>query len=236
MLGLYSLGFLSGGLSLLAPCVLPLLPLIISSSLRTSKLGPVLNALGLTLSFTFVGILTTTFSSFFSVELIKNIGAVILILAGLIFLLPHLKNSNQFFTQRISNIGAKLQGKLTQNRASSEFLGGAILGLIWSPCTGPTLALAIGLASQSEQLLDAYLVFLFFGLGAGLGLVSLGHLLKKFTFLKTNLALMSKKINFLTGATSVAFGVSILTGLDLVLQDLILDLMPSWLIKLSSSL
>ena len=59
----YGLGFGAGLLSLLAPCVLPLIPIIFGSSVQSSKFGPNAFAIGLTLSFTLVGILTSLFSS-----------------------------------------------------------------------------------------------------------------------------------------------------------------------------
>ncbi len=87
----YSLGFAAGALSLLAPCVLPIIPIVVASSSKTSKWGPLANALGLALSFTVFGILTSLFSNLFDFDLVQRIGAVILFMIGMCFIFPSLK-------------------------------------------------------------------------------------------------------------------------------------------------
>ena len=57
----YFWAFLAGVLTLINPCVLPLLPVIIAGALQSHRLGPVMMALGLTISFTIVGVLVTAF-------------------------------------------------------------------------------------------------------------------------------------------------------------------------------
>lgn len=234
MISQYFLGFSAGGLSLLAPCVLPLLPLIINSSLRSSKWGPLLSALGLTLSFTIFGILTSTFASIFDPDIIRNVGAVILVLVSLIILLPFFKNASSSSFQKLSDLGFKIQNKLPQNNPVSEFLAGGLLGLIWSPCTGPTLGLAIGLASKAENLFHASLIFFFFGLGAGLGLITLGYLIKRFVFLKSKLLTAGKAFNVFAGVLSFIIGILILTGAEAQLQEAILKALPESLIRFST--
>jgi cytochrome c-type biogenesis protein len=233
MISQYLLGFFAGGLSLLAPCVIPILPLIITSSLKSSKGGPLLNALGLTFSFTLFGILTNVFTSFFDPNYVQNTGAIILIFVGIILLAPSSKNFTALPFQKVSDLGNRLQNKIPSKHPLSEFLAGALLGMIWSPCTGPTLGLAIGLASKAQDLAQASLIFLFFGLGAGLGLVVLGFLIQRFSFLRNKLLSLGKYLNLLAGLLSIALGILILSGLDADLEDLVLSLLPHWLIQFS---
>ncbi len=141
----YGLGFGAGLLSLLAPCVLPLIPIIFGSSVQSSKFGPIANALGLTLSFTLVGILTSLFSSVFNVGTIQHIGAVTLILVGIFFIIPKLKNTFTNKLSFISNKGHYLQSKIKSTGLASQFFMGSVLGMIWAPCSGPTLAFAFGI-------------------------------------------------------------------------------------------
>lgn len=236
MIAQYTLGFLAGGLSLLAPCVLPLLPLIVASSLKASKWGPLMGALGLTFSFTLFGILTTTFASIFDPDVVRNFGAGVLVIVGILFVIPALKQYSSGAFQELSNIGVKLQTKLSKSGAKGEFLGGALLGLIWSPCTGPTLAIAIGLASQAKDLIHASAVFFFFGLGAGLGLISLGLVIRQFKNLRSNLLKFGMAINIFAGVLSFTIGVLILTGIEGDVQDFILEFIPDWLNKLTVSI
>jgi cytochrome c biogenesis protein CcdA len=108
------------------------------------------------------------------------------------------------------------------------------LGLIWSPCTGPTLGLAIGLASKAENLFHASLIFFFFGLGAGLGLITLGYLIKRFVFLKSKLLTAGKAFNTFAGVLSLVLGILILTGAEAHLQEALLSVLPDSLIQFST--
>lgn len=233
MITQYSLGFGAGVLSLLAPCVLPLIPIIFGSSMQSSKFGPIANATGLTLSFTLVGILTSMFASIFDVDTIQKFGAVILILIGIVFIIPSLK---KHITKELSFIGNKghlLQSRIKSNGVLSQFFMGSILGMIWGPCSGPTLAFAFGIATQAEQAFHATLIFFFFGLGAGLGLISLGLLLRKSNHLTGKILKHNSVINRITGSLSVLIGSLILTGKLEVVEEIILEVMPSWLVSLT---
>ena len=233
MIAQYGLGFGAGLLSLLAPCVLPLIPIIFGSSMQSSKFGPIANAMGLTFSFTIVGVLTSLFSSFFDVNMIQQVGAVILIFIGIVFLIPKLKDS---FTNKLSFIGNKghdLQSKIKSNGLVSQFFMGSILGMIWGPCSGPTLAFAFGIATQAEHTFHATMIFFSFGLGAGLGLISLGVLLKRSASLTGKILKHNLLINKITGLSSIVIGVLIMTGKLAVVEEMILEVMPSWLVSLS---
>lgn len=229
----YGLGFGAGFLSLLAPCVMPLIPLIFRSSMQSSKFGPIANALGLTLSFTLVGILSSLFSSVFDIDTIQNFGAIILIIVGLVFIFPKLK---EIVSNKVSHIGSKgfeLQGKIKGDGLGSQFLMGSLLGMIWAPCSGPTLAFAFGIATQADKLVHASLIFFFFGLGAGLGLVFLGFLLKKFSSLTGFVMKYTNAINLTTGIVSLGIGLMIVTGTLGHFEELAMRIVPDWLINLS---
>jgi len=231
----YGLGFSAGVLSLLAPCVLPILPISITQALKSSKWGPLANAIGLAISFTLFGILTSIFSSFFSLGIIQNIGAVILVLIGLTMIIPSWGEKFSNSMKKISFVGNDLQGKVkTESPILKEFLLGFVLGMVWGPCSGPTLGIAYGIASQAGGLFQASMIFLFFGLGAGFGLLMLGFMLKKFSSLTGFIMKRTKQINMTLGIISIILGALILTGQLLVIEEAILDIMPSWLIRLSS--
>lgn len=236
MLAQYSLGFGAGVLSLLAPCVLPLIPIIFGSSMQSSKFGPIANALGLTFSFTIVGVLTSLFSSAFDVNTIQKIGAVTLVIMGLIFIIPKFK---EILINKLSFIGKKghdLQSQIKKNGIISQFLMGSVLGMIWGPCSGPTLAFAFGIAAQAQQAIHATLIFFFFGLGAGLGLMALGMLLKRYSSLTGKLLKHNLIVNRIVGVISIFIGTLIITGKLGFVEESILEIMPSWLVNLSVAL
>lgn len=236
MIAQYGLGFGAGLLSLLAPCVLPLIPIVFGSSMQSSKYGPLANAMGLTLSFTLIGILTSLFSSLFDVDFIQKLGAFILIIVGIVFLVPKLKDLLTEKLSKIGNTGHQLQSKIKSQGWLKEFLMGSVLGMVWAPCSGPTLAFAFGIATQSDKIIHASLIFFFFGLGAGIGLILLGLTLKRFKSLTGKIMGQSKTINFIMGLSSLFIGIFIMTGQIGLIEEAILNIMPDFLIKLSTSI
>ena len=58
--GSYGFGFLAGILSLLSPCVLPLVPIVVGTAVAAHPLGALALAAGLALSFTSVGLFAAT--------------------------------------------------------------------------------------------------------------------------------------------------------------------------------
>jgi cytochrome c biogenesis protein CcdA len=172
----------------------------------------------------------------FDPDIIRNVGAVVLVLVGALFIVPQMKDLSAGAFQKLGNLGSSLQNRVSQSGAKGEFLGGALLGLIWSPCTGPTLAIAIGLASQAQSLAHASLIFFFFGLGAGLGLVVLGLTIKQFNFVRQGLMKFGKTMNLVAGILSLTIGVLILLGLEGDLQEFLLQLSPQWLTNLTVSI
>lgn len=232
----YGLGFAAGVSSLLAPCVLPLTPIIFGSSLKSSKLGPIATALGLAFSFTLFGVLTSIFSSFFNATVIQKIGSIILILVGLVLIIPNLKAKLVRPLSGVEKKGHELQSMVKGNSLISEFLLGMVLGMVWAPCSGPTLGLAFGLATQSGQLIHASLIFLFFGLGAGIGLVGLGFLLGKFRSLTGAILKHETIFNKITGLVSITLGFVILFDKLGNLEEWILSILPQWMISFATSI
>jgi cytochrome c-type biogenesis protein len=230
----YGLGFLAGILSLLAPCVLPLIPIVLGSSSKSTKWGPLANALGLTFSFTIFGILTSLFAQLFDVNIIQKIGAAILVVVGIVLLFPRLKFLLSRCLNPMAQKGFEVQGKIQGSSIWTEFLMGSVLGMVWGPCSGPTLAFAFGLATQSSEWIQASIIFFCFGLGAGLGLITLGYALKKFTGLTSKILGKELLINRVTGTLSIILGLMIIMNFMSAFEAFMLDLLPEWIVNLST--
>ena len=233
MLTYLILGYFSGLLSLLAPCVLPLLPVVFFNSRNVSKFGPVVLATGLIFSFTIFGILSSLFSSLFDPAYIQKLGAILLIVIGIILWFPTLKMNERF--NFLIHFGNYFQNKIIFNSLISEFFIGLTLGMIWAPCSGPTLILAYSLASQLDTFSHAILIFIFYGLGASSGLFILGQLLNKVTSLKNFLRDKSFILNRILGTISIFLGSAILSNRIEIIEESLLTILPNWLIKLPTS-
>ena len=117
-----------------------------------------------------------------------------------------------------------------------QFLGGLLLGMVWSPCIGPTLGGAIALASQGQNLGYVTGIMTFFAAGVstlilGLGLGAREAIRRRATSLR-GLATRSKPI---LGVTFVAVGLMLLFKLHYIIEGWLVEVLPYWLQDLSVS-
>ncbi|MFL1877098.1 cytochrome c biogenesis protein CcdA, partial [Hansschlegelia beijingensis] len=90
MLGTLALAFGAGVLSVLSPCVLPLLPIVFAAAASEHRLGPLALAAGLALSFVAIGLFVATigFAAGLDSSVFRAVGAFLLIAIGVVLLLP----------------------------------------------------------------------------------------------------------------------------------------------------
>ena len=111
-----------------------------------------------------------------------------------------------------------------------QFLVGLLLGLVWSPCTGPTLGAAMGLLAQGESLGSVALILAFFGVGTAVPLIALG-LLSRGLLMRWREKLMSfsRVGRYVLGAALLVVGILIVTGLDREIETYWVQHGPGWL-------
>lgn len=229
--------FVAGVLSTLSPCVLPILPIIISSALQYSRKGLLALIIGISLSFAITGSLISyaAMAWDFDIGIIKTISASLLLGFGLIILIDPL---NQKFTQIASRLMSGGNNKVATYEAtgvSGQFILGLLLGFVWTPCVGPTLGAAISLAIQGDSLPIVFAIMLVFGLGAGVPLLVFGSLSGKMI----NREKLSGHVNIIKkvlGVFLVLIALMILLGYDRYVETILVELMPDWLTDLTTSM
>jgi len=229
-------GFLAGLLSSLSPCVLPILPLVLGAALGQHRLGPAALALGLAVSFTSVGLLIATagFAAGLDATLFRLIGALVLLTVGLVLLVPRFEQQVALAAGPISDWA----GRRTSGFEGAGVLGqaglGALLGLVWSPCVGPTLGAASLVAARGESLGAVAIVMLAFGIGAALPLLVLGTLSRE-AMLRWRGRLMgsARRGKTVLGAAAILIALAVLSGLDKRLEASLLAAYPDWLTALT---
>ena len=235
--GSYGLSFLAGMLSILSPCVLPLVPILIGSAVNTHRYGPVFLAFGLATSFTAVGVLLASLGTAIGLDpaVLRMLAASLLIVFGLILFSSALQEKFAVAASGLSGSGQSLLNKISTDSLFGQFLLGLILGIVWSPCVGPTLGATITLASQGENLMHVTLIMALFGIGAGMPLILLGLLsrqaMMKFRSKLFMAGAIGKKI---LGGFLLLVGIMILTGADKQLEALVVIHSPDWLIDLTT--
>ncbi|MFC5507010.1 cytochrome c biogenesis CcdA family protein [Bosea massiliensis] len=235
-----SAGFalIAGILSILSPCVLPLLPIVLGTAVSEHRYGPVALAAGLALSFTAIGLFVATigFAIGLDTGVFRMAAAVMLVLLGLVLMLPVLHARVAAAGGPLSNWTEQRFGGFSPNGLRGQFGVGLLLGAVWSPCVGPTLGAASVLAAQGENLGAVALTMLAFGVGAGLPLIALG-MLSRSRLMSLRNRMMSAGQGFKTalGGFLVAVGILILSGWDKTLEAALVAASPEWLTRLTTS-
>lgn len=233
------LALASGALSILSPCVLPVLPIVISSALNAHRLGALALGAGLIISFTGMGMLLATVgvSLGLSEGLVRYFAGSLMVLVGLTLLIPALQARFVLAASALSGKGNALLNKVSGDSWHGQFVMGLLLGLVWSPCVGPTLGAAVALASEGKQLSQAALVMLLFGVGAAIPLIVIGSLsrvaLGRF---RGSLHRVASRGKVLLGALLMLIGAGLLTGYDHAAEAWLLKQSPAWLTDLTTRL
>ena len=232
-----ALAFAAGGLSILSPCVLPLVPIVLGGARNRHRWGPLALGAGLTASFTAVGLFAATigFAIGLDAEVFRRIGGIMLAGAGLVLLVPALQRA---VVTVASPLAARASGGLgvldRQGLWGQAALGGG-LGLVWSPCVGPTLGAAALLAAQGRDLAQVALVMTAFGLGAAAPLVALGLVSGRRGW-RARAHATGEGGKQLLGALLAILGLLMVTGLDRALESRLVEMSPAWLTRLTTAL
>ena len=235
--GTYGLGYLAGLLSTLSPCVLPLVPILVATAAAAHALGPYALALGLMLSFSLVGIFLATLGASLGLDQdwFRAAAAMILIAFGIVLLSPKLQEHFASATSGLSAAGDSLLAKLKLDGLGGQFVVGLLLGVIWSPCVGPTLGAATTLASQGRDLTQIALLMMIFALGAGTPLVVLGSISRAaVTRVRGRMMQAGKLGKSILGGLILLLGIAILTGLDKAFEAWVVRISPDWLNELTT--
>ncbi|MFN4362212.1 MAG: cytochrome c biogenesis CcdA family protein [Hylemonella sp.] len=231
------LSMVAGSLTTLSPCVFPLLPLVLGGAVQSNPLAPLAMGAGMTASFAGIGLLLGALGPALGVDAdsVRTLGAAMLIAFGLVMLVPVL---NERFTQAVMPIASSAQAASSRLNAGS-LLGalalGGLLGLVWSPCSGPLLASAMTLvASEGGAGRGAFILGLF-GLGAAVPLMVAAYASRSgFVRARGWVLTHAETLKKVFGLLIVSAGMAILTGADKWLEARVLDVLPESWVRLTT--
>lgn len=232
---IYALSFLAGLLTILNPCVLPLVPVVVAGAAASSRLGPLALALGLATSFAVSGaILASLGIEFGEAPVLRMAAAGLLLLAGLALLVPALGARLGAALAPLAAVAGRLAGGVSSGLAGN-FATGALLGLAWAPCVGPTLGAAFALAASGGSKIAAASAMAAFALGAALSLLiagtGIGYLALRARGRLAGAAAMSRRV---FGGALVVVAALILTGLDKAVEGAVVQALPDWFVTLAT--
>ena len=228
------LAFVAGMLSILSPCIWPLVPVVMTSAATSGRTGPLWLALGLSIAFAVAGtILTFVFLNLdMNPDAMRGVAATLLVIVGVSLAVPAV---GACITSGLGVLTRPFGGAATVSAQSApgQFGVGALLGLVWLPCVGPTLGAAIALASMGQAMPMAFTVMLSFGLGTAALLVLAGYasgqLLARWRPAVMGNAELGKRV---LGILLLFMAILVLTGFDKVLETWALQWLPDWAIEI----
>jgi cytochrome c biogenesis protein CcdA len=233
-MGACLLGFAAGALGSLSPCVLPLLPVVLAGAVAQHRLGPLILAAGLATSATAVGFAVALLGFGLDRDVVRLAAGALLVLFGLALLSARLDGVVARATTPLATDAAALLARLAPRGLAGQFVVGALLGALWTPCGGPTLGSAIGLAAQRRSLDAAAAVMAAYSLGAVVPVLLLAYGSRRWLARPERLAAVSRVGKPAVGAVLVVLGVLSVTGVDKILETRVLDAMPAWLVDLTT--
>ncbi len=235
--GTLGLALLAGLLSVLSPCVLPLLPLVLGAAASERRGGPVALAAGVTLSFVAIGLFVATigFAIGLDGDKFRTAAAILMIGVGVVLAVPKLQTLLAAAGGPVSNWADQRINAVRSRGLPAQFGIGLLLGAVWSPCVGPTLGAASVLAAQGASLGRVALTMLAFGIGAAAPLVALG-LLSRQAMARWRSALIAggNTAKLALGVLLVALGIMIVSGFDRKVETALVDRSPQWLTDLTT--
>ncbi|MCR4264292.1 MAG: cytochrome c biogenesis CcdA family protein, partial [Candidatus Roizmanbacteria bacterium] len=221
--------FISGLVTILAPCIWPLLPLVLSASATGGKKKPLGITLGILGSF---GVLTLSLAYLvrafsFDSEVIRYVAVFVIGLMGVSLVIPRV---GALLESYISRVSGRLGGFASKqgNGFGGGFLVGLALGIVWTPCAGPILATIITLASTRAVSLEIVLMMLVYIIGVGIPLFLFALFGQRLFGANRALSKHTGRIQQVFGVVMILMAIAIYTGYDRTLQADLLDAIPSY--------
>jgi len=151
--------------------------------------------------------------------------------AGGVLLVPRAQAALSAAAAPIAGFGNRRLAQVSGQGWQGQAIIGLLLGLVWAPCVGPTLGVAIAAASQGDNLIASFIIFLAFGLGVAASILAFAYGSRRaLGERRKTLASLARYGKPLFGAALVVVGALVLSGLDKAIEAALLEVLPSWLV------
>jgi cytochrome c-type biogenesis protein len=198
-----ALAFAAGLASVASPCVLPVVPLIVTGTTQEHRARPALIVGGIATSFVLMGVLMSLFGGAIGPaipRLEKGVGILILAFGLLL-----LADVNPF--KRLGFLGRI--GPADGGRGSGLLLG-LSLGLVWIPCVGPMLSGVLATVATRGSLVVGVVLLSAYALGFAVPMLAVGYGSQALRQRLRVVAGHPLAVRWASGLLLVAFGVLIL--------------------------
>ncbi len=227
-LQLVLLSFVAGIVSITSPCVFPLIPIVMAGS-TGSKVRPILIVLGMSVSFTLMGILTSQVGAVAEISRnLRFLGIILIIAMGFFLASDKLNNYFIMYSSMLLNRFNLAQPSGKRGGNLGALILGFSLGVVWIPCVGPVLgAVLTAVALKGEVFLGGISLFLY-SLGIGIPMLAVAYLGKYATSKMEGVSRYNKSIKKVAGIIIIILGIGLLFGLDRQLQAMLAPYFPEF--------
>jgi cytochrome c biogenesis protein CcdA len=230
------LSLAAGSLTTLSPCVFPLLPLVLGGALQGNRFAPVAMGAGMIVSFAAIGMVLGALGPALGIDAdtVRTAGAAMLIAFALVMLVPALGERFTRWMLPIASTANAASSKLDGGSVVGALMLGGVLGLMWSPCSGPLLGSALSLVASEGGVARGGLVLGIFGLGAAIPLVAVAYASRRgFVAVRDWVMARIERVRHVFAVLLGAMGVAILTGGDKWLEARVLQWLPDAWVNLT---
>jgi len=234
---LLAFAFISGVVTILSPCILPVLPIVLSGGVGQGKARPYGVLAGFVGSFTLFTLTLTAIVQALGipVDTLRYVAVGLIILLGTVMLVPALRDRFELLVSRLTSRSGRAAGGAVAGdreiRAAGFFRGipvGLSLGLVWTPCVGPIMASVISLALTQEVTGGAVLITLAYTVGTSIPMLAImlggKALLTKVPGIKRH----APAIQRVFGVVMIVVGLAIGFGWDRKFQSAVLTALPGY--------
>ena len=212
--------FLAGILTIAAPCILPMLPIILGASVgQTSKKRPLFIVLGFIVSFAVASLILSVIVTHLglSQNAIRYLAIAVLVVFSffMIWPTPFEKLTTHFsgVINKANQIGNSGSGN------SGAFLLGLVLGIVWTPCAGPVLASILALIAIQGTTGKAVILVIAYALGAGIPMLIIAYGSQYITTKVRSLAKYTTRLQQIFGVLILLLAIAMLFQYDTIIEN-----------------
>ena len=208
---------IAGAGTALSPCVLPILPALLSAGATGGRRRPLGIVIGLAVTFTItiVGLAKVVDGVGLGDGSLRSIAVIVLLVFGVTLLVPRLSDRLEAWLSPLIRLGPKSGG----DGFISGLGVGAALGFVYAPCAGPILAAVISVSAASGRTVAVAIAYAI-GSAAALFVLALG-----------GRAVLSRvrgpALQRVLGVVMILTAVAVATDRDVAFQNLIADELPA---------
>jgi cytochrome c biogenesis protein CcdA/thiol-disulfide isomerase/thioredoxin len=223
---------IAGAATAVSPCVLPVLPVVLSAGATGGRRRPLGIVTGLTLSFTFATVALVYVIDALGLpdDLLRTAAIVVLLLFGAMLVVPSLSARVEAWLTRLAP--AAYRGD-ENGGFSSGVVVGLSLGLVYAPCAGPILAGVITVSASQSFTAGRLAVAFAYGVGSAIVLYGLMLGGRRAT---RRLNRNAGRFQMATGVVMVLVAVAMLENVDMRFQTAVAAHLPSVLVDPTSKL